>query len=153
MSECHRIADQMRRAYDGDAWHGPSLVTLLDRVPVDRAFAHPIAGAHSPAELVAHIAFWKGVAQRRTEGDSVSDADHHDWRPLDPAAVSWSELRQRLASAHASLVARVEGLDDSRLEEPVPGQAITLYAMLHGVVQHDLYHAGQVALLARALAG
>lgn len=153
MSECHRLADQMRRAYDGDAWHGPSLVAILDRVPADRAFDHPIAGAHSPAELVAHIAFWKHVAQRRTEGDAVSDADHHDWRPLDPATTDWPELRRRLAAAHAELVARIEGLDDHRLDEPVPGQAISIYTMLHGVVQHDLYHAGQLTLLVRALGG
>lgn len=151
MSECHRLADQMRRAYDGDAWHGPSLVTILDRVPADRAFEHPIAEAHSPAELVAHIAHWKHVVQRRIEGDAVNDADHHDWRPPDPGVTDWPELRRRLDATHASLVARVEGLEDARLEEPVPGQAISIYTMLHGVVQHDLYHGGQLVLLARML--
>ena len=153
MSECHRIADQMRRGYDGDAWHGPSLVTVLDRIPAQRAFEPPIAGARPAAGPVGHIALRRPVAPRRTEGEAVNDADHHDWRPLDPAAADWDELRRRLAVAHAALVARVEGLDDARLEESVPGQAITLYVMLHGVVQHDLYHAGQLALLARALEG
>jgi len=151
MSECHRLADQMRRAYDGDAWHGPSLVALLDRVPSGHEFDRPIAGAHSVAELVAHLAHWKHVVQRRTEGDAVPDADAHDWRALDPATTDWATLRQRLAEAHSALVARVDGLDAARLEEPVPGQAITLYVMLHGVVQHDLYHAGQVALLLKGM--
>lgn len=150
MREAHRLAEQMRLAYDGDAWHGPSLVSLLDRITPERAFEHPIAGAHSAAELVAHIAFWKSVVQRRTEGDAVSDANAHDWRPLDPTATPWPVLRQRLDAAHAALVARVEGLDDHRLEEPVPGQAINTYVMLHGVVQHDLYHAGQLAMLLKA---
>ncbi len=153
MREAHRLADQMRRAYDGDAWHGPSLVALLREVPADRAFTYPVPGAHSIAELVAHVGFWKHVAQRRTEGDAVADANSHDWRPLDPGTTSWDDLRQRLAASHASLVARVEGLDDNRLEEPVPGQAISLYVMLHGIVQHDLYHAGQVAILLKAIQG
>ncbi len=153
MQESHRLADQMRRAYDGGAWHGPSVVELLNEVPEIRAFDHPIAGAHSAAELVAHLAHWKHVVQRRTEGDTVADAGAHDWRPLDPATTSWADLRQRLAAAHGSLVARVEGLDPARLDEPVPGQAISIYVMLHGAVQHDLYHAGQLALLLKALAG
>ncbi len=152
MSECQRLADQMRRAFDGDAWHGPSLVSLLDRVPANRAFDHPVPDAHSAAELVAHLAHWKHVVQRRTEGEAVADADVHDWPPLEPATTDWATLRQWLATAHAALVARVEGLDPVRLDAPVPGQAIPLYVMLHGAVQHDLYHAGQVALLAKALA-
>jgi hypothetical protein len=38
----------------------------------------------------------------------------------------------------------------SRLEEMVPGKEgahYTFYYMLQGVVQHELYHAGQIALL------
>lgn len=151
MTECHRLADQMRLAYDGDAWFGPSLISLLDAAPAGRVFEHPIAGAHSIAELVAHAAFWKDVVQLRTEGDAVADANHRDWPKLDRSAASWKSLRQRLDAAHAALVARVEGLGDTRLDEPVPGQAISLYVMLHGVVQHDIYHAGQIAMLLKAL--
>lgn len=150
MSECHRLADQMRLAYDGDAWHGPSLVSLLEQVPAGRAYEHPIDGAHSPAELVAHAAFWKEVVRRRTEGDAVADANHRDWPRLDRSTMTWKALRQRLDAAHAELLLRVEGLDDHRLSEPVPGQAISLYVMLHGVVQHDIYHAGQLAMLVKA---
>jgi len=150
VKECHRLADQMRLAYDGDAWFGPSLSSLLDLVPIDRTFEHPIPGAHSPAELVAHAAFWKEVVQLRTEGDAVADANHRDWPPMAPGSPSWASLRQRLDTAQAALLARIEGLGDSRLDEPVPGQAISLYVMLHGVVQHDVYHAGQISMLLKA---
>lgn len=150
MKECHRLADQMRLAFDGDAWHGPSLASLLDQVSPGRAFEHPIAGAHSAAELVAHVAFWKEVVQRRTEGDAMADANHRDWPRLDRTVTTWKSLRQRLDAAQSALVSRVEGLGDHRLDEPVPGQAITLYAMLRGVIQHDLYHAGQISMLLKA---
>lgn len=150
MSECHRLADQMRLAYDGDAWFGPSLVSLLDAVPAGRAHEHPIAGAHSPAELVAHAAFWKEVVQRRCEGDAVADANHRDWPRIDRTTMTWTVLRKRLDAAQAALLSRVESLGDHRLDEQVPGQAISLYVMLHGVVQHDIYHAGQVSMLLKA---
>ena len=150
MPECHRLADQMRLAYNGDAWFGPSLTSLLDEIPAARAFEHPVAGAHSPAELVAHAAFWKEVVQLRCEGDAVADANHRDWHKLDRASITWAVLRQRLDAAHAALLSRVESLGDHRLEEPVPGQAIPLYVMLHGVVQHDIYHAGQISMMVKA---
>jgi hypothetical protein len=36
------------------------------------------------------------------------------------------------------------------LDEPVRGRSHSVAAMLHGLVTHHLYHAGQIALLKRA---
>jgi len=41
-------------------------------------------------------------------------------------------------------------LDDEKLKEKAAGQEYSIYFMLHGVIQHDLYHAGQIALLKKA---
>jgi hypothetical protein len=41
-------------------------------------------------------------------------------------------------------------MPDSRLTERVPGKDYDIYFMLHGAVQHALYHAGQIALLKKA---
>jgi uncharacterized damage-inducible protein DinB len=40
-------------------------------------------------------------------------------------------------------------LSDDRLSEPAPGirRQYSIYEMLHGIIQHDLYHAGQIAIL------
>ncbi len=56
MSETARLADQIRRAFDGGAWHGDALLELLADVDGKKATAHPIKNAHSIWELVLHIA-------------------------------------------------------------------------------------------------
>ena len=58
----------------------------------------------------------------------------------------WRNVRR----VHEQLIAAVAAFPDSRLDEMVPGKEgshYTFYYMLHGVVQHELYHAGQIALL------
>ena len=68
MSEIHRILDQMDRAFSGDAWHGPSLMSVLDGVSAEDASKHPIRGAHSIWELVHHIGAWNTISQHRLGG-------------------------------------------------------------------------------------
>jgi hypothetical protein len=40
---------------------------------------------------------------------------------------------------------------DEELLTPPAGTELSRYATLHGVVQHDLYHGGQIAILKKAL--
>src|SRR5208283_2460455 len=95
MSESARIADQMRRAFDGEAWHGDSLTEILEGVTAARAAAHPITGAHSIWELVLHIAAWDGAVLRRLGGAAVELSDAENF----PAVREASEAAWRKAVA------------------------------------------------------
>ncbi len=153
-SETERIEDQFRRACEGRAWHGPSLKELLAGVDAGQAVARPIAGAHSIWELVLHLAAWEDVACRRVSGENVPAlSPSEDWPAIeDTSADAWSRAQQRLEDCHRRLRASIAGLPDQRLSEVLPTGG-TVYSLLHGVVQHDLYHAGQIALLKKIPAG
>jgi hypothetical protein len=68
MTEIERILDQLKRAYEGGAWHGPSVREALVGVTAQQAHARPLPNAHSIWELVHHIAVWEIVGRRRLEG-------------------------------------------------------------------------------------
>ena len=68
-SEAARIADQLRRAFYGGAWHGPALLELLEDVDAATAAAKPLSEVHSIWELVLHIAVWDDAALRRLDGE------------------------------------------------------------------------------------
>jgi uncharacterized damage-inducible protein DinB len=51
--------------------------------------------------------------------------------------------KQALDELH-SAIAR---LNDSQLDQPIIERMGSVYATLHGVIQHSLYHAGQLAIL------
>lgn len=153
MTESQWLADELRRAHAGEAWHGPALTELLDRATPATASARPIPGAHSIAELVGHMAFWHDVVRRRAEGEEVSPREGADFPAVDGSETGWRALRDQLERSHRALVTRVESLDAARLGATVPGQTISIRVMLNGVVQHDAYHGGQIALLLRAQEG
>jgi uncharacterized damage-inducible protein DinB len=146
--ELSRIADQMHRAYSGDAWHGPSLSELLMGVDAAAAAAHPLQGAHSIWELVLHVTAWKKAVLRRMHGEAVELTGADDWPPVTGTReAAWKAACDALAESHHLLLADVATFNEQRLTEPVPGKDYDFYHLLHGAVQHDLYHAGQIALL------
>jgi uncharacterized damage-inducible protein DinB len=154
MSETARLADQMRRAFDGDAWHGDSVLELLDGVDAKVAAAHPIKNAHSIWELVLHIAAWDGAIIKRIGGAAVELDDEKNFPPVkDTSEAAWRKEIEDAKHAHAELVKAVAAFPDSRLQERVPGKTESYHNFLYtfsGIVQHELYHAGQIALLKKA---
>lgn len=155
-TEVERIRDQFRRAFDGDAWHGPSVRQLLEGITAQQAAAHPIPGAHSIWQLTLHIAAWERACRRRLEGDPAQLTDAEDWQPInDTSEAAWESTKQQLIDNHRELMDAIAKVDDARLNEPIIKDAATpfssVYVTLHGGVQHDLYHAGQIAMLKKAL--
>jgi len=154
ISQAAFIADQLRRAFDGVAWHGPSLLELLQEVDADIAAAKPLPGVHSIWELVLHIAAWDGAASRRLQGEKFQPTGLANFPavPKRPTQAAWRKATARAERTHDFLVKTVAALPDSRLRDRVPGKKYDFLHMLHGVVQHELYHAGQIAILKKARA-
>jgi uncharacterized damage-inducible protein DinB len=150
-SEAALIADQLRRAFDGSAWHGPALLELLEGVDAGTAAVKPLPNAHSIWELVLHIAAWDGAALRRLGGQKSqpSGADNFPSVPRVTEAA-WRKAVAAARRTHDALVKKVSALPDERLRDRVPGKRYNFWHMLHGVVQHELYHAGQIAVLKKA---
>lgn len=153
MTETHRINSLLKRAFQGPAWHGLSLRELLEGVTAEQALAHPIPGAHTIWELVNHVIAWEQISKRRLEGDSANDVpDEVNFPPVaDTGEHAWQTTLESLAASNQSLRESIKRIDDVKLEEMAAGQNYSNYAMLHGVIQHDLYHAGQIALLKKAI--
>ena len=149
--EATRIADQLRRAFDGSAWHGPALLELLKDVDAATAAARPLPNVHSIWELVLHIAVWDRVACRRLSGEKCQPSGAENFPVVTkPTAAAWRKAVADAKRAHEIFVKTVAGLPDSRLRERVPGKKHDFYHMLHGLAQHELYHAGQIAILKKA---
>ena len=158
MTETERIRDQFQRAFDGQAWHGPSVLSLLDGVSAEQAAAHPIPGAHSIWELTLHIAAWEDACRRRLEGDPAQLTDDENFpRVSDTSDGAWESVKTKLIDVHRRLLDVIATTDDSRLDQPIMDSAeipfSSAYVTLHGGVQHSLYHAGQIAILKKAIEG
>lgn len=152
-SECRRIADQLRRAFEGNAWHGPAIRELLSGMTAEQAIARPVKTAHSIWELLLHIEAWEIVAANAIKGLPMPHLPPEQDFPAvtDSGAAAWNTLQTSVFSTNQDLVRAIESFGDSRLAETVPGRKYDFYQLLHGMTQHALYHGGQIALLKKAV--
>ncbi len=152
MREVERIEDQLVRACEKDAWSGPSLSELLVDVNARKAAAKPIPGVHSIWELVRHISTWQRIVQRRLiEKRYIGTTDEENFPTIvDKSEEAWRNAIAELEQGQRALRKTILKLKDSQLQERLVGKEDSIYVMLHGVVQHNLYHAGQIAILKKA---
>ncbi len=153
MREVERIEDQLRRSCEGEAWHGSSLSELLAGVTADAAAARPFPNTHSIWELVLHVAAWQEAATEGIKGGPVQLDDSEDFPEVDDTSEeAWSVARVRLQSSMDELRKAILQLEDTDLSHPVSKKGYSTYYLLHGVVQHNIYHAGQIAILKKRVA-
>jgi uncharacterized damage-inducible protein DinB len=154
MTEMERLVDQFQRGWNGDPWHGTPLWAMLRDVTASEAHARPIAGSHTIAEIVQHLSYWKWATRERVAGVLISPSHDEQWPPLrDASDTTWREALDLLQSRHHSLMQTLGTLSDDQLNNPIAGRDYNVYVQLHGSLQHELYHTGQIALLKRAARG
>lgn len=151
--EIDRVVELLTQTYLGDAtgeaWFGPALRPLLRAVTPASAARRPLPNRHTIWELVLHLAANIDFVLARLDGRALELAPEVDWPPApEPTAAAWAQALAALDARHEELRARVSALGDEQLMAPVVGRSYPLYVMLHGIIQHNVYHAGQVALLA-----
>jgi hypothetical protein len=148
MSEIERIAKQIEKTFTGRAWHGPAVEEVLAGVTADIASARPPGSDHTVWQLVDHMAFWQDTVRRWLAGERHRPQDQDSWSaPSEASEAAWQSSLARLRSGNQALLAQVKSLDESRLSERLFEDMPSLYAVLHGVAQHNVYHAGQIAIM------
>ena len=160
MREVDRLVAEVERTIEGDPWYGSSLLRILEGLNASAAAAHPIDGAHSIWELVLHMTAWTHEATRRLRGGLPGEPAEGDWPPVAGTdATAWRDAVGELRNAHADLARTLARLDDVELGRQVAGTQVddrgtpvTIHRTVVGMLQHDAYHTGQVALLKKVVA-
>ena len=156
MDERERLIDLMRRVHDGDAWHGPSVRDAIAGVDSRTARSRPTGAAHSIWDIALHIDAWRREVCARLKGKRPSMPHPADWPAAPEDDAQWARIGETLDTSHHALLDAVRAMSPESLDalvagprEPGLGTGVTFYTMVHGVVHHDAYHAGQIALLKR----
>jgi len=152
-SECIRIATQLRNAFAGDPWHGDAISKLLEGITQTQALSRHIESAHSIWEIVLHIDLYIRLAAEPTRGVAMPKlyGTEGDWPSPRAGDGTWLEAANHLKHNAEQRAQAIEEFGDARLHDVVPGRSYDFYYLFHGLVQHSLYHAGQIALLKRSL--
>jgi len=145
MSQPQRIADSYRAATVKAAWYGPSLAELLAQISAELATTPPVAGAHSISELLQHLLLWNERIRNTSPSNSLPP-----WQPEQDWAeppIPWNELVPRWNQSRQLLEEKIRNFPIQDLAKQVPGRNYSYETLFHGVVEHTIYHSGQIAMV------
>ena len=158
MGEVHRLIEELRREYEGEPWHGSSTQSILHGVTAAQAAARILPEAHTIWEIVLHLTGWTQEVCKRLQGGKPQLPSEGDWPVVGSTGeAAWRGAQAALTAAHAELLTTLQEFPESGLQgivegtrEVAAGPGVSFYVTLHGLVQHDAYHSGQIALLKKA---
>ncbi len=148
MGEIKRIASLLKQTFEGQPYYGPSVLGALEGVTAEIAIRKPRWSAHSIWSIVTHLTAELLYAREVIEG-TAAPYDGKTWpETVDISETAWQYAVKELKRANRALVRAIQRLDDKVLDEKPIHVRGPYYLMLHGTMQHSIYHAGQISLLA-----
>ncbi len=160
MNEAHRIAAELSQGYEGEPWHGPSVRRILEGISAEEAAAHSLQGANSIWEIVLHMTAWIEEIRLRLGGKEPSKPVGGEWPPVSGSdQAGWEAAKESLGKAIEGIGRALSSTPEEQLWQIVgkpardlaTGTGTTYYVLLHGLVQHNVYHSAQIATMKRVL--
>jgi hypothetical protein len=148
MSAIQPILDHYDGVLHGEPWHGDALWQILDNISAREAAARPIPAAHTIWEIVMHMTFWENVAAQRLAGLRAGLVEELNFPAMPaPTEENWRKTLDQLHDSNRSLRQSLARLDPNQLNQLTAAGKRTFYGEAHGIIEHHVYHLGQIALL------
>jgi uncharacterized damage-inducible protein DinB len=148
MSEITRILNHYDAVLNGSPWHGDPIWQILDGISAETAAARPLKGSHTIWEIVMHMTFWEGVGTQRLAGQRAGLVEELNFPAMPaPTSQNWEQTLGQFRASNQQFRGALAKLDPARLDDLSAAGKRTYYDEAHGVIEHDIYHAGQIALL------
>lgn len=149
------LLDQMEGLLDGQLWYGTTILTKLEQISPKESITPPLEGVHCIQQILLHMDTWRGLFLSRLEGNQeveimVDSAD--DWVPLEQCEASkWQTVVKKFQANYQRMLEVLRSLDDDRLDQQAGNAEYSLRFMAEGILHHDIYHLGQIAIVHKML--
>jgi uncharacterized damage-inducible protein DinB len=152
--EIQSIIRNLQNVNTGEPWYGRPIYDMLDEIDASIVYKKPNKDSHSLIELLYHMLTWAEFSLKRLEGDTEQDMvafEKLDWRKIDPAVHSWEKGLEEFKQVHKYITTILETKEDEFLKEIVDYRKYNFRFLLNGLIQHNIYHIGQIAYVAKML--
>ena len=151
--EIQAIINSLQQVLNGQPWYGEAVLPMLKKIHPTVVYINP-KNSHAAIEILYHMINWAQFTlnrlQRKLEEDLI-DSEESDWRTIYPKEHTWKSGLAEFESLHQQIIAILKKKDDSLLEEKVDFRAYNFRFLLNGLIQHNIYHLGQIAFLKNLL--
>ena len=151
--EIQSIIRNLEKVNTGQPWYGRAVYEMLEKIDPSIVYKKPNK-QHSLAELLYHMITWADFTLKRIQGDKEKDlaaSEKLDWREIDPRVHTWKKGLTEFKTIHKKIVELLNEKDDEFLKEIVDYRKYNFRFLLNGLIQHNIYHIGQVAYVKKLL--
>jgi uncharacterized damage-inducible protein DinB len=155
MTKSEKLKSDLERVLEGEAWYGLPVYTIIGQVGFEAAYEKPPGSVHNIAGIVLHMLAWTEELLDRMNGMSAGIPSSGDWPdPGKPDEQKWQNYVNDLKLVNVNLLSAIESFPEEKWSELINDiretEPVTTYEdLVQGFIQHQVYHAGQIALLLR----
>lgn len=161
MTTSEKLQHELENVLSGDPWYGDNVYSILERVSFEAAFEKPPGAAHTIAEIVLHMLSWTEEVIDRLNGKEASLPLSGDWPETGtPEEQKWHNYVNDLKLVNVNLLRAISNFPGEKWSElvndrrePELGTGVTNEQLVGGLIQHHIYHSGQIAILNRIILG
>jgi uncharacterized damage-inducible protein DinB len=161
MTTSEKLQHELENILSGDPWYGDNVYSILGKITFEAAFEKAPGAAHTIAEIVLHMLSWTEEVIDRLNGKEASLPLSGDWPETGaPEERKWQNYVNDLKLVNVNLLGVIRDFPEERWNEmnndkpePSVGTSVTYEGLVSGLIQHHIYHAGQIAILNRIING
>ena len=146
-NETANIIHSFKKTLQGEPWYGQPVMAILNDIDPAVVFKKPTDASHSLIDILYHMITWTEFTVNRLDKEETDDSDAMDWRTINPAEHSWEKGLAQFKTANDRIIEILETKEDDFLEEKVDFRNYNTRYLLNGLIQHHIYHLGQIAYI------
>lgn len=147
------IIRQLRELQEGSMWFDQSFKDKIEGLTEAEAFSNPLPAIHSVAEQLSHILAWRDECLLRFKGERTDLMNSpEDWRNnTELRKIGWNALKKQFYTSTITLIDALKDQDDAYLDIRFQDTDYNFHYIIEGIIQHDLYHLGQIGVTIKLL--
>jgi uncharacterized damage-inducible protein DinB len=157
MGISEKLSKELEKILSGDPWYGFPVYSILEKVSFERAYEIPAGSAHNIAGIVLHMLSWTEEVMDRMNGMSAQQPSSGDWPdPGTPVEEKWQQYVSDLKLVNVNLLGIIQNFPEEQWNEQIVdernrelGTGVSYEELMRGLIQHNIYHSAQIALLLR----
>ena len=152
--EIKSIIQNIKNVNNGQPWFGRPVYEMLDEIDPESVYQKPNDHSHSMIELLWHMITWSEFALRSLEKankENINAIEAQDWRNIDPSFHTWQKGLEIFKNTHRQITDILDKKNDDFLKEIVGQRKFNFRFMLNGLIQHNIYHLGQIVYTGKLL--
>jgi len=157
MTTSEKIINEFEKVLSGHPWYGSPVYNIINKVTFETAYEKPPGSVHNIAEIVLHMVAWTEEVMDRMNGLTAGAPTSGDWPETGmPDEQKWQNYVNDLKLVNVNLLGLIRNFPEEQWNEPIDDKrgnqpVVTYEGLVWGLIQHHIYHTGQIALLKRII--